>query len=199
MSKYALALIFGALVIPLFAAMWFAWRARARRDAGVGTAGEAPRGELLAEFPRVGYVSTTPVGEPLVRVAVRGLRYRGPASLSVRRDGVSIAVAGEEPVHLGRGQLRGAGSARARVGKAVERDGLALLRWESLAPAGPGTAASRGAAAGSEPRSLESSFRFADPAEHRAFEEAIAEIVPGDGAAAADRTQTNEHTTQEDA
>ena len=175
MSRPVFALIFAAIVILAFIGMWWGWRARARRDADVRGTQLAPSGELLAEFHELSYVSTTPVGEPLVRVAAPGLRYRGRAHVAVFRDGVTVQVTGEQPVHFSLAQLRGSGSAGVRVGKAVEKDGLALLCWDA------------------GDRALESSFRFDDAAKQREFTEAIEAIVvdsPHDA---------EPHTTQEDA
>lgn len=138
-------------------------------------------GDVIAHFPRAGYVSTTPEGEPLVRVALPGLRYRGNAELTVRSDGVTIVVTGESPVHIGRSQLRGSTTARARVGKAVERDGLAVLQWKNSG------------------RALESSFRFALPAEQHSFVAAIDTVAPGTATAETGATDTETcRTTQED-
>lgn len=145
-------------VLIVLLAMWWGWRARARRDAGVLASSEAPKGALIAQFARVFYVSTTPVGQPLTRVAAPGLRYRGRADLTVRRDGVTVEIDGEQPVHLLAAQLEGSGLAGRRVGKAVEEGGLALLRWRS------------------GERDLESSFRFDEAAEQRRFIDAIAQI-----------------------
>lgn len=184
MSRTSFIIMMSAIAILAFAGMWIAWRGRTRRDARDTTAiaGAPLSGEVLASFPRASYVSTTPEGEPLERVAVPGLRYKGFAEVIVRGDGVSVAVTGEAPVLIPRAQLRGTGTASGRVGKAVERDGLSLLQWQL---AGSGTQAGR---------PVESSFRFADPAEQQRFADAItAVLVPG---TAHTTTQT---TTQEDA
>jgi hypothetical protein len=160
MSRPLFTLIWVAFVVLVLAGMWWGWRARSRRDADVLGAATAPAGTVVAEFPRAYYVSTTPVGEPLSRVAAPGLRYRGYAEVTVREDGVTVEVRGERPVQLAAGQLRGSGSAGRRVGKAVEPGGLALLRWSA------------------GERELESSFRFDDRAEQRRFAEAVDRISP---------------------
>lgn len=162
MSRTLFAVIVVAVVIIAFLAMWLGWRARARRDAGVLASSALPVGELIAEFSRLLYVSTTPVGEPLTRVAAPGLRYRGPAEIAVRSDGVAVTIAGEDPTYIEAAQLRGSDSAGRRVGKAVEHDGLALLRWVSTA----------------DSRELESSFRFESKADQQRFVEAIDAITP---------------------
>lgn len=162
MSRTLFAVIVAAVVIIAFLAMWLGWRARARRDAGVLASAITPVGELIAEFSRALYVSTTPVGEPLARVAAPGLRYRGQAEIEVRRDGVAISIVGEDPTYLAASQLRGSGSAGRRVGKAVEHDGLALMRWVST----------------TDSRELESSFRFESKSEQQRFAEAIDAATP---------------------
>lgn len=157
--------LMAAIAVLAFVGMWFAWRARAKRDATVAAgsvAAPALAGELIADFPRVTYVSTTPEGAPFERLAIPGLRYKGYAAVAVHRDGVSVAVTGEDPVRISVAEVLGTDSASGRVGKAVERDGLALLKWRSTG----------------EERTLESSFRFADPAQQRRFAVAVAEIAP---------------------
>ncbi len=155
MSRPLFALLCVAVIALILASMWWGWRARARRDADVIGSPTAPSAAVIAEFPRAYYVSTTPVGDPMTRVAAPGLRYRGYAAVTVREDGATIEVRGEQPVNVAAAQLRGGGSAGRRVGKAVEPGGLALMRWE---------------AAG---RELESSFRFDDGDQQRSFIEAL--------------------------
>lgn len=181
MSRPIFALIWIAVIALIFVGMWWGWRARARRDAGVTGAEAAPSGALIVEFPRAYYVSTTPVGEPMTRVAAPGLRYRGFADVTVREDGVSVEIPGERPVHVAAGQLRGSGSAGRRVGKAVERDGLGLMRWSA------------------EGRELESSFRFGDRAEQQRFADAIDSISPAQAETQADTGTDPQNDPQEGA
>lgn len=165
MNRLIFALVWIAIVGVVLAAMWWGWRRRTQRDAGVhGVAVLA--GEVLATFTDVQYVSTTPVGEPLVRVAAPGLRYRGFAEITVRRDGVTVQVRGELPVHLHADDIVGSATVSRRIGKAVERDGLALLVWRS------------------DDRELESSFRFAQRADQSSFGALVAEIAWADSGAA---------------
>jgi len=65
-------------------------------------------GELIAEFSRVLYVSTTPVGEPLSRVAAPGLRYRGQAEIAVLDACRKIGAAYVAFSPVARGFLSGA-------------------------------------------------------------------------------------------
>ena len=184
MNTYALALVFGALAIPALGGMWFAWRARARRDAALLDEAPVLAGELIASFSGAGYVSTTLADAPLERIALPGLRYKGDADVEVHRDGVVISVTGEHPVGIAAARIIGSGTTNARIGKAVERDGLSLLRWRTGASA---------STPGAEARDVESSFRFNDPAEQLRFATAVAELAePHD-------PTTPHHTTQEDA
>ena len=179
MSAYTLAICFGILAIPALAGMWFAWRARARRDAAVLAEIPELTGPVLAKFEHTSYVSTTVAGAPLDRIAVPGLRYKGYADVTVHSDGVAVDVTGEPRVAISAAQLRGTTTAATRIGKAVERDGLSLLVWQSENAAVPGP--------------LESSFRFSGPAEQRRFAEAVDQLVGHS------QTTTSHDTTQEEA
>lgn len=164
--------------------MALAWRARKRRDAGLALPAVDLGGDIIGAFTHVGYVSTTPIGSPLERVAIPGLTFKGWADVTVRRDGVKISVQGERPVEIPAAQLRGTDAASGRIGKAVERDGLALLQWESEA-------------AGK--RELESSFRFSTPAEHLRFIEAAEAVATHAPKGAPQNISQNNHSSQEDA
>lgn len=179
MSAYTIAICFGILAIPALAGMWFAWRARARRDAAVLAETPALVGPVIAQFEHTSYVSTTVAGAPLERIAVPGLRYKGYADVTVHSDGVSVAVTGEPTVAISAEQLRGTDTAGRRIGKAVERDGLSLLLWQ------PTT--------GAAVQSLESSFRFSEPRDQARFSEAVGQVI------GSVRTTPTHDTTQEEA
>lgn len=170
MTRLAFLLIWISFAAVLFLLMAIAWRGRVRRDARFAQPVRDLAGEVVAIFAHASYVSTTPIGAPLERIAIPGLSFKGWADITVRRDGIAIAVTGERPVEIGREQLRGTDTASRRVGKVVERDGLSLLRWEA------------------DGREVESSFRFGSPSEQLRFAEAVAEI-----------TDLNTTTTQESA
>lgn len=176
MSRTQFLIIWLALAIAILTFMAIAWRARKRRGQQLALEDVDLNGDVLGEFTKVGYVSTTPIGEPLERVAIPGLTYKGWADVTVRGDGVEIQVAGERAVTVQAEQLLGSAAAGRRIGKVVERDGLALLQWKSQA-------------AGE--RELESSFRFSSPAEHRRFVELASSITP--------KISHTTHTSQEDA
>jgi hypothetical protein len=191
MSAYSIALLFGAVGVLVLVGMWCSWRARLKRDAAAAASSDEPGGEIIERFPRAGYVSTTAAGAPLERIALPGLRYKGYAEVTVRRDGVTIQVTGERPVHIAADRVLGTGDAGVRIGKAVERGGLSLLAWRADETHGYSEA-------GGESRTLESSFRFADPAEQRRFAEAIEQILTPAMCGAPGQTDTD-GTTQEDA
>lgn len=162
MSRLTFTIIWVVFASGLLFFMWTAWQARKKRDAGVFSTSAPLSGETVASFPRVSYVSTTPVGQPLDRVALPGLSFKGWAEVEVLRDGVAIEVTGERRVEIPAPQIRGTGAASGRIGKVVEQGGLALLIW---------------ATEGETPRELESSFRFTTPAEQRRFTEAVEQIM----------------------
>lgn len=184
MSRTSFIIMMAAIALVFFVGMWIAWRGRTKRDSGAVVTGAPLVGDELASFPRASYVSTTPVGAPFERLALPGLRYKGYAAVTVRRDGVSIAVTGEEPVLIAAAQLSGNGTAGARAGKAVARDALSLLQWRT-APTD-----------GTAPRAVESSFLLEDPSEQRRFADAIAQAIP---AGATTQTNNTHPTIQEDA
>ncbi len=163
-------------------AMLVAWHSRIRREPEIEISAAVPPGELIANFPRVSYVSTTPTGSPLERSVIPGLRYKGYAELTVHRDAVTITVTGEHPVYIAATQVSGAATAAGRVGKFVGPDGLSLLLWRATSVESPEQ----------EPRELESSFRFNDVSEQLAFSDAIAEITEAG-------KNVSSNTTQEDA
>lgn len=165
MSRLEFTLIWIAFAAALLLFMWIAWRARKRRDASLQLPSSGLAGDTIERFTHVSYVSTTPSGEPLERIAVPGLSFKGWADVSVLRDGVAIEVTGEQRVEIAAIKVRGAGTASGRIGKVVESGGLALLKWDS---------------AEDNPRSLESSFRFDTAAEQRRFIEAVQQIAVAD-------------------
>lgn len=125
------ALVLGLLTLLLLG-MWLAWRARSRRDAGV------PAGQPLPEngihpivTTDVLYVASTRAGQPLERLAIRGLAFRARAELTVADEGVVLAVPGQDPVFLATAQLRSAQPATWTIDRVVESNGLIALAWRS--------------------------------------------------------------------
>ncbi len=139
------------------------WRRRVRRDSGAGGGYTTP-GTLSAPTAdaAVLYVATTKAGQHLERLALPGLAFRGTGTLTVRPEGVAIAVTGETPVFIPAAVVTGVGAASVAIDRAVERDGLVRLGWTTSG----GTAA-------------DSYFRVVDPAGSAQLSAAIQRIVPG--------------------
>ena len=158
MTQLIPTLILVALVVVLFLGMWFAWRKRGKRDAHTLPT-RALTGHELAHFPRVFYVATTLQGEPLERISVPGLKYRGYASLVVKSDGCQIQVIGEDAVGIPATQISGVSTAQMRIDKVVEHSGLTLITWQV------------------GERVLETSFRMPDNADQRQLSQAVEEML----------------------
>lgn len=175
MTQLAWGLVALAFAALLFVLMWTAWRRRTRRDAA--TLPEVPEftGAPTASFARVFYVATTPEDAPLERIAAPGLSFRGYGDIDVFAGGFELRLPGERPVRIPASALAGSGSAQVRIDKVVERDGLTLVRWRS------------------GERVLESSFRFAEPAEQHRFASAIDVISTPNTS----HTSESDETTQE--
>ena len=182
MNRITFLILWIAIAAALLSFMLIAWRARKGRDADLLPRSAELSGASIADFTHVNYVSTTPAGEPFVRVALPGLSFKGWADVSVRSDGVSIEVTGEPRIDIEHSQIRGTDTARGRIGKIVERDGLSLLQWEITDDK-------------YDHRTLESSFRFDSPAEQRRFASAISQLAPQNNSNFTPATTT----TQEDA
>ena len=105
------------------------WRRRSTRDASFA-AYPAPAALGASRFEaEVLYVATTPEGEPLERLAVDGLAFRGSGRIEVLPEGVMIRVAGELPSFLPREQVVGAGAATYAIDRGVEPEGLVVITW----------------------------------------------------------------------
>ena len=105
------------------------WKRRTKRDAAMTAyAPPSARGESALET-EVLYVATTPVGQPLERLAVRGLAFRGAAHIEVIPEGVVIRIAGESTVFLPADRITAAGEASYAIDRGVEREGLVAITW----------------------------------------------------------------------
>lgn len=126
----------GALVITIVIAValiglgvW-AWRRRTRRDGSIAAPfGEAPEAaRTIAELP-VLYVATTKHGEPLERLAVKGLGFRSRADVTVTDAGLAIDLTGQPRVFIPVGRIDDVSQATVAIDRVVERDGLTRLSW----------------------------------------------------------------------
>jgi len=156
-----------AVVVVVIALAVVGWRRRVRRDSAAGGGYSTP-GTLSAPTAEadVLYVATTKAGQHLERLALPGLAFRGAATVTVRPEGLAIAVTGESPVFVPAAVISGTGAASVAIDRAVERDGLLRVGWTTTG----GTAA-------------DSYFRVVDPAGRAQLAAAIQNIVPGADAA----------------
>ena len=90
------------------------------------------------------YVATTFANRPLERVIAHGLAHRGVAYLLITDSGLEVSRTGETSFLVPRADLIQVGSVSAVIDRAVEKDGLVVIKWKL----------------GSE--ELESHFRFVD-------------------------------------
>ncbi|GAA1444688.1 PH-like domain-containing protein [Leifsonia poae] len=165
MDKFLPTIVVVVVLAAAFLLMWLGWRRRARRDAGAGSGypvgAPAQTTELpLAEVDAL-YVATTAGGEPLERLALPGLSFRGRATVTVADAGVTIAVTGEAPVFVRSEAIAGVATATVTIDRVVEKDGLIRLSWTTSG----GTAA-------------DSYFRVADPADRAPLIAAIETLLP---------------------
>jgi hypothetical protein len=117
-------------LLVLLALMFVGWRARQRRQAGLPEPERVPQqlGEIRGEFDGF-YVATTAAGDPLNRIAVRGLGYRSRAHITVADAGIVLAIRGEHAVFIAADALREVTRATWTIDRVVEPGGLVLIGW----------------------------------------------------------------------
>lgn len=165
----------------LAAALWGMLRGWRRRAAARVPAPSGPLGgPAISSWRDVLYVATSLRGEPLERVAIRPLGYRGRADIVLREDGADIAIRGEEPFGIPARMMRGVARGTATIDRVVERGGLTVLFWAT----GPEDA----------PVELESAFRIVDERER---ERLIASLETLIKAAARGPAAEQDHTREE--
>lgn len=130
MTREAAVLVMLAVALVILGLIAWGWWRRVRRDSSI----VPPRGELTgAPAPResfdVLYLATTRVGEPLERLAVRGLGYRSLATLSVTDGGLTLDLTGQQRIPIPSESLHAVGQATVTIDRVVERDGLVCLTW----------------------------------------------------------------------
>ena len=105
------------------------WRRRKVRDEGLAAyPTPAGLGAPTLEVEAL-YVATTPEAEPLERLAVDGLAFRGSARLEVHAEGVLLRIAGERASFIPADRIAGAGAATFAIDRGVEPEGLVALTW----------------------------------------------------------------------
>lgn len=125
--ELALVIVLALLAWALFA-VWRGWRARRSKYSHLPSLSDS--GAAARKLFDVLYVATTEAGNPMERVAVSPLAFRGKAQLGVTGDGVIVDVRGEGRALIPSTSIEGAGVATWTIDKAVDPDGLVFLRWQ---------------------------------------------------------------------
>jgi hypothetical protein len=125
----ALLIMVAAALVLLGLGVW-AWIRRTRRDAGFA----APVGELPADARTLAgfsgfYVATTRAGQPLERLAIRGLGFRSRVDITVTDAGIALDLTGQPRMLLAADRLVDAAQATVAIDRVVERDGLTRISW----------------------------------------------------------------------
>jgi hypothetical protein len=110
---------------------WSWWRRRRRDAAYPAPVGELPEDARVTATFRALYVATTRHGEPLERLAIRGLGFRARADVTVTDAGVALDLVGQPRLVLGPDRLVDAAQATVAIDRVVERDGLTRLTWRT--------------------------------------------------------------------
>jgi hypothetical protein len=130
MTRPELMAIVIAFLVLLLVLMLLGWRARQRRQADVASPATAPAdlGARLGTFAGK-YVATTSAGDPLDRIAVHGLGFRGNTSVTVAEKGVLVHIDGSDDKWIPAADLRAHRKATWTIDRVVEQDGLELVEW----------------------------------------------------------------------
>ncbi|MGW4930685.1 PH-like domain-containing protein [Agromyces sp. NPDC004153] len=126
--------LIGALVAVAIIAVvaWLmirSWRRRTVRDETLSAYPVPSSLPAPALETEVLYVATTPVGQPLERLAVQGLAFRGAARIEVSPDGLVLRIAGEPPTWVPADRIAAAGGATYAIDRGVEPEGLIAVTW----------------------------------------------------------------------
>ncbi|WP_127818628.1 PH-like domain-containing protein [Microbacterium sp. CPCC 204701] len=119
-------------VLALLAVLAWAWWRRSRRDASLSApAGDAPVDAAVRATFAALYVATTRHGEPLERLAIKGLGFRSKADVTVTDAGVALDLTGQPRVFLPIARIDDVAQATVAIDRVVERGGLVRLSWRA--------------------------------------------------------------------
>jgi hypothetical protein len=129
MDKWIGVLVAVAVVAVVAWLMVRSWKRRTVRDETLSSYPLPTAHGTPALETEVLYVATTPVGEPLERLAVAGLAFRGAARIEVLAEGVILRIAGESTTFIPADRVVGAGLASYAIDRGVEPEGLVAITW----------------------------------------------------------------------
>jgi hypothetical protein len=129
--RFLLVLACVAFLLLMLLGMWWGWRNRARRQAGLPALASVPAelGDELA--PRLAgvYVGTTFAASWQDRVVHGGLGLQANATATLHPKGVLIEREGAEAIFLPREAVAGARLAPGLAGRVVGAGGLLVIAW----------------------------------------------------------------------
>lgn len=126
-TQLLICVLIGFVVIIALAVLGWTTRRRRQRNIPAPVPMPADIGTVRGEFDGF-YVSTTLDGQPLNRVAVRGLGFRARATIAVAEKGVVLALPGNN-VFIPRERIREVTRSNYTIDRVVEPGGLVLLAW----------------------------------------------------------------------
>ncbi len=119
-----------AVILLALLGMYLGWRARQRRQSSLPEIATVPADAGAVRYSaETFYAATTIAGEPLNRVAVRGLGFRGRATVTVTDLGVILGIAGVPEAFIQISALRRVERATWTIDRVVENGGLVLIAW----------------------------------------------------------------------
>lgn len=119
-----------AVAVALVAVLAWAWWRRTRRDSGLAApVGEAPADAATLFTHEALYVATTRHGEPLERLAIRGLGFRSRTALTVTSAGIALDLTGQPRFFVPTERIVEVAQATVAIDRVVERDGLVRISW----------------------------------------------------------------------
>lgn len=133
MSREGALLVMIGVAVVLLALGVIAWRRRTRRDAGLAApVGEIPPGAATVASASGLYVATTRHGEPLERLAIRGLGFRSRVDVTVTDRGVALDLTGQPRLFLPVDRIDSVDQAQVAIDRVVEPGGLVRLSWRTV-------------------------------------------------------------------
>ncbi len=128
-KSVSIVIVLGVLA-ALLGLMAIGWRARKSRQRDVSAPLSVPAEVAAALQVSPGkYVATTLSGDPVDRIAVHGLGFRGIATVSVSPSGLVVSLTGRDDFWIPASDVRDIRRATWTIDRVVEPDGLTLIEW----------------------------------------------------------------------